>query len=508
MTTCDSDSDVEYIGVVECEQEQGESNISGVETSTSTSSTSATSLLNVLRAPRPSDLARKRKLRCNPGKRKTTKTSSNFDPKGVKPQDRVRKYPNDCLSVSNGKLFCSACREELSLKSSSLTNHLNSQKHKEGKEQLKRKEARERDIANKLTGYNKDTHMVGESIAESSQVFRVKVVSAFLRAGIPLNKFEMFRELFEETGYRLTDRRNMHDLIPFIHKQEFERIREEISGKDVSVVFDGTTRLGEALAIVIRYVDPDWKITQRLVRLQMLVKSVTGEELARELISVLSVNYGISTQLLLAAMKDRAAVNETAVRTLKVVYPNLLSIGCFSHTIDRVGEHFNTPNLSEFVTSWISLFSRSLLWLEQTGKSMATYSPTRWWSRWEVMEQVSIQFGDVLPFLQCDDIGSATTTSKLLMFFTDLQKRALLEVELAAVIDWGKMFVTATYSLEGDGPLVVDAYEKIETVRAAICAGHTPNVNAIARRLCNSSDKNLLQGVFRPLHSRGSKSSY
>ena len=110
----------------------------------------------------------------------------------------------------------------------------------------------------------------------------------------------------------------------------------------------------------------------------MLVKSVTGEELARELISVLSVNYGISTQLLLAAMKDRAAVNETAVRTLKVVYPNLLSVGCFSHTIDRVGEHFNIPTLSEFITSWISLFSHSpktrFLWLEQTGRSMATFS--------------------------------------------------------------------------------------------------------------------------------------
>ena len=353
--------------------------------------------------------------------------------------------------------------------------------------------------------------MVSENIAQSTQVFRVKVVSAFLRAGVPLNKVEVFRELFEETGYRLTDRRNMHDLIPFIHKQEFERIREEINGKDVSVIFDGTTRLGEALAIVIRYVNSEWKIVKRLVHLQMLVKSVTGEELARELISVLSVNYGISTQLLLAAMKDRAAVNETAVRTLKVVYPNLLSIGCFSHTIDRVGEHFNTPNLSDFITSWISLFSHSpktrFLWLEQTGKSMATFSPTRWWSRWEVIEQVSVQFGDVLPFLRRDDVGSATTTGKLLTFFTDPQKKVQLEVELAAIMDWGKTFVTATYSLEGDGPLVMEAYEKIETVRAAIHAGHTPNVNAVARRLCSSSDKSLLQVVFRPLHSRESTST-
>ena len=89
----------------------------------------------------------------------------------------------------------------------------------------------------------------------------------------------------------------------------------------------------------------------------MLVKSFTSEELARELISVLSVNYGISTQLLLAAMEDRAAVNETAFHTLKVVYPNLLSIGCFSHTIDHVGEH---SNLSKFITSGLACFHIAL----------------------------------------------------------------------------------------------------------------------------------------------------
>ena len=47
---------------------------------------------------------------------------------------------------------------------------------------------------------------------------------------------------------------------------------------------------------------------------------------------MISINYGIALQHLLAAMKDRASVNEAAVQTLKIVYPNLLSVGCFSHT--------------------------------------------------------------------------------------------------------------------------------------------------------------------------------
>ena len=63
------------------------------------------------------------------------------------------------------------------------------------------------------------------------------------------------------------------------------------------------------------------KIQQWLVRLMLLAKSLTGEEVARELIVVLSTTLGIGTQNLLATMRDRAAVNGAAMRTVKVLYP-------------------------------------------------------------------------------------------------------------------------------------------------------------------------------------------
>ena len=47
------------------------------------------------------------------------------------------------------------------------------------------------------------------------------------------------------------------------------------------MVFDGTTRLGEVLAVIVRFVT-DWSVQQqRLVQLEVLLKGVTGEELAR-----------------------------------------------------------------------------------------------------------------------------------------------------------------------------------------------------------------------------------
>ena len=129
-----------------------------------------------------------------------------------------------------------------------------------------------------------------------------------------------------------------------------------------------------------------------LVHVQLLSKSLTGEEIARELINVLSFTYSVGLNLLLDAMCDRVSVNGVAMMTVKVVNPNAFDIGCFSHTIDREGEQFSLPYLSEFSNTWLILFAHSskakLLWKEQTGKAMGSYSATRWWSKWELYHQL------------------------------------------------------------------------------------------------------------------------
>ena len=68
-------------------------------------------------------------------------------------------------------------------------------------------------------------------------------------------------------------------------------------------------------------------------------------------------------------------------------------------------------------------------------------------------------------------------------FFDNLQKQALLQLELAATVDWEEPFVKATYFLEGDGPLVIECYEAVQKVSEAARVGHTPNVLAVAQRL-------------------------
>ena len=101
------------------------------------------------------------------------------------------------ITVSSGKLFCSACREELSLKLSIIKNHVHSRKHAQRKKQLNSAKSREQEIAVALKAYEKEAHPSGETLPEDHKLYRVKVVSTFLKAGVPLAKIEQFRELLE-----------------------------------------------------------------------------------------------------------------------------------------------------------------------------------------------------------------------------------------------------------------------------------------------------------------------
>lgn len=225
------------------------------------------------------------------------------------------------LVVSGGRLFCNACREELSRKRSVIVSHIKSEKHANGKAKLTEKSVHEKDIAKALIKYNEEVHLEGETLPVEQQVYRVKVFRAFLRAGVPLHKVTSFRGILEENALHLTDRNHMFNFISFILKEEQKLLCKEIENKHISVTFDGTTRHGEAMVIVVCFVSNEWELEQQLLQFHILSKCMTGEEIAHELITALLTKFGISSDLLLACMRDRASVNNVAVHFLSMDVP-------------------------------------------------------------------------------------------------------------------------------------------------------------------------------------------
>lgn len=305
------------------------------------------------------------------------------------------------------------------------------------------------------------------------RLFRFEVVESFLSGGIALAKVDALRPLLEKYGHRLTNRAHLSELIPAVLENEKDKLKKELKDvKEASVIFDGTARLGEALAVIVRYVQENFQPTQRLIRLDILAKALKGEELAQRLMSCLAVDYHFGPTAIIGGMRDGASVNGAALRQLMFFYPKLFDVVCFSHTIYNVGNHFEFKILDLFARYWISMFSHSynarLVWRERTGQSIRTFSETRWWSKWEVLRQVSEYFGDVEPFLRENDEVSQANRRRLLEIFDDPQSCQDLRLELAALVDAGVHFVNATYYLEGDGPLIFTCYERLSAVS---CSG-------------------------------------
>jgi len=51
---------------------------------------------------------------------------------------------------------------------------------------------------------------------------------------------------------------NLNQLVPFIHQQEQISVKNQINQQEISIIFDGTTHVCEALAILVRFVEKKW----------------------------------------------------------------------------------------------------------------------------------------------------------------------------------------------------------------------------------------------------------
>lgn len=448
--------------------------------------TRVVSLLDRLKAPDSSDLSRKRKVATNKGGNRRNakkKSEKDYEPQ-VSATTRLEEFKDESLkAMSNTVLFCNACKEEISVKKSVIKGHVQSKKHIAYKEKLKTTKKKELDIAEAFAKFDKQHHPKGETLPTATRVFRIKVVQAFLKSGTPLNRLEYFRDIFQEAGMPLTSHTHMRELVPFILEEEYKSIAKELLGKDVSIIFDGTTRDGEALAILVRYVQ-DWDVKIRLVRFRLVKSSVNGDELARVIIEVLHRKLDLMQGNLIAAMRDRAPVNTKALRTVSIIYPDMMDIGCISHFLDRVGTKCLTPVLSPFMTSWNYIFTTSMkarrIFKELTGRGMPRYNSTRWWSLWECVKVIFEELEHVPTFLQSDEAFAEASRRKLADVL--LQSPVQLKVEMAAVMEL-ENFVKATYTLEGDGSLVFIAYEKLQQLKAFIEVGNFPTLTTKVQEL-------------------------
>ena len=124
---------------------------------------------------------------------------------------------------------------------------------------------------------------------------------------IPLSKVDILSPLLEKYV-------NLREIVPAVLEKDREKLLSELeSVKEASVIFDGTARMGEALAIIVRFVQEDYIPTQRLIRLEVLAKALKGDELAQRLMSCLAVKLNFGPNTIIGGIRDGASVNGAAL---------------------------------------------------------------------------------------------------------------------------------------------------------------------------------------------------
>ena len=120
---------------------------------------------------------------------------------------------------------------------------------------------------------------------------------------------------------RIADRSVLtRQCLPAILRTERSHVQQAIARHPVAAIFDGSTCLGKVPAVIIRFSDNEWSPRQVLVRLKALAESLTGEQLAGELIDVLATQLQVPRARVIAAMRDGASVDDCVLRAVKALY--------------------------------------------------------------------------------------------------------------------------------------------------------------------------------------------
>jgi len=186
----------------------------------------------------------------------------------------------------------------------------------------------------------------------------------------------------------------MASFIPGIKQQELDRLEGDF-GKSLTamtdalcLVMDATTLANEEKTCVLgRFMSKDLYVQQRLLAIAALAHHANGMHDAR-LAELAMTRLGASEMSLIAFAADRHGSNNLCHAELCKRGRAIFLIGCFSHTLDKVGKKFNMPELKKFMETVRSLLSLSnvakrLFRAEDSqGKDLAGYAAIRWWNDW------------------------------------------------------------------------------------------------------------------------------
>ena len=383
------------------------------------------------------------------------------------PHDRLKQFTADeGLRVHFGDLFCGLCQKVIDYTRKSLVDqHITTKSHIAKKTQH---------AAGKTTSQqaipwaNTHASSLQVNVPTEEAAKRYIVARTWLLNGFSFNAFNDSdtHGMFEALGSNIPKRDQMSIYITAVRDQEVRLLQKMFSGRQWCIIFDGTPRKGDCMAVVVRFAGGG-RVHQKLVGLPTLVGQ-DGDDIAGAVFRTVHERF---------ALKDsdwkrcRALMHDSANILFKFKSPVLqqcVSFTCLSHVLDNCGRQMKFETHSTFINEWFSMFSFSdgtaRSWkkfvLQQAAmdgtvstKSMPSMNNTRWWSSFECSKFLLERWGLLLPFLQQLEY-SDNQKEKLLRKLGDVTISNRLKLEMICVDEVGTEFTKATYALEADIPMM------------------------------------------------------
>lgn len=445
--------------------------------------------------PEPADLARQRRDSVEIRKRIPNPNKAGRGPSqhinGGRKTDvsrptvlkRVEQYTDQGICEKpKGSLWCNPCKCPVGSGAIQTKAHVDTMKHRNNKiafhasgdDQSRLRAGIVQFIAKNST---EEMRVVGmERVSVSLATFRARTLEAFIACGTPVAKIDRLRPFLEDISDQSLAHSNhlMISYMPILVEKEKETLLVEFGDVESTlfgVYHDGTTYGGEAFCVVVRWVDKHMSIHLRCVAVDILKKTLTGEQICSQLCDVLARKLGIPLSNVLAWMNDAASANSCAFsKGLKTFAAHSDQLFCLGHTLNNAAEKAAQPVLDEFLLSYNAAVSKSAT--ARTSFKEVNLLPclqlcnTRWTGEMETCARsllpahsagtLKLWPGDLRKRNCCEK-----TTPKLEAFFADERKNVLLGVELAVIVTHGGCIAELLTKVQGDGWEIATMYEDV-----------------------------------------------
>jgi len=422
------------------------------------------------------------------------------------------------LALVNGRLHCSLCDTRVSKK---FGQHLGGKTHWDLYESKKKKavtadvrngeavkDAYERltnDAIEELEKERVEKNLAGTSLSTAKIKYRVSVLEHACLANMSMGQLERFQPALNLKGSPALDIGCAHDLPRTIGKalrkaqeKKMKWVMENCYAT-YSTTSDGSPLGANAEAIIVRMIrTSDHKVVELLLSLKLFKSSLTGENIASNLLAELR-RFELDPDNWRASMMDRAAANQKGMREIqRVSFYDPKFFPCLSHTFSAPGKEFkeSCKELHVFRKAYnTSIMFRGKLYIEVKrlfGVTPIVAGGVRWYLEWEQIDQMD-KFGfkrfvdEVIPFGMAGNLSKASV-AKMKKASTPLVLPKVL-VQAAAIAEVGRPFCIATYMTEGDDPLTFTVYMVFEELDAYVSRGPVFGEQSRTRRRCKEAAK-------------------